>query len=646
MLKRGGNEIKRHVKSIIDMAAANTEKSVSNGTPKPNSLDSDGDSSMKNSPNGKSNSSSLAKMTSKSADTQNNGSSLKRPLPSDSNSSRPSTVKRLAIGNSASLASATAKRPASALGSKSSANASTGAIGQTKAKVPTGASKSMSNILAGMKKSVQSSAGGASLPSRSSSANASPQPAFSFGGMMEGILNPKAEETEKKKPEAARPKETEEQKTKRLRKEARRKLRVSWKSDDELVAVKYFTHDPDEDAGHTESSMRDVGDVGNEGRMFKQLHKDHMEIVDTEMEIDEEEREETFGEYTGPSSVDFSDIGTEQNRNYSRYGGKLEPESQERKIQVTREENSLLAVYLERSDIPSRPNSPVEATSTLDKYGPIDFGPIEDKTRHKLERLGVLSTAVPSILPATTAPVNIAEVLKMFGSGTPQPMAQPLQPQPISAQALPVTSAVPDFVSILNTLTAQPTAQNAAVPAAYSMGQPVDTSNPLAALLGALAPAPVAPVPPAPAAPLDISSFLAQIRGQAPIQAPAPVSTPPVVQPALSVQDILAGLGAAPSQAAAFNAYATPQLNTAQPGPYENPERKRFREVSADEEDDEPWNKRQNNAAGRGRGGKWSQGRGGFGGAPADSKKFTQACRFWPMGKCTKGSSCTYRHEN
>ena len=49
--------------------------------------------------------------------------------------------------------------------------------------------------------------------------------AFSFGEMIEGILNPKANESKTKAPEK-QIEETEEEKAKRLRKEARRKLRV------------------------------------------------------------------------------------------------------------------------------------------------------------------------------------------------------------------------------------------------------------------------------------------------------------------------------------------------------------------------------------------------------------------------------------
>lgn len=74
------------------------------------------------------------------------------------------------------------------------------------------------------------------------------------------------------KPVEELPPETEEEKQKRLRKEERRKLKVHFKPDDSLVEVRYFTHDPDEEVGHEDSMMRDVSDVGGEGRMLK-LHR-------------------------------------------------------------------------------------------------------------------------------------------------------------------------------------------------------------------------------------------------------------------------------------------------------------------------------------------------------------------------------------
>ena len=82
------------------------------------------------------------------------------------------------------------------------------------------------------------------------------------------------------KVEEIRKPETAEEKKKRLRKESRRSLRVSFKGDEELVSIRTFVHDPEEEIGHDDSQVRDVGDSKGEGQMLK-MHKD--------LELDEEE---------------------------------------------------------------------------------------------------------------------------------------------------------------------------------------------------------------------------------------------------------------------------------------------------------------------------------------------------------------------
>ena len=80
------------------------------------------------------------------------------------------------------------------------------------------------------------------------------------------------------KAEETRKPETPEEKRKRLRKEERRKLRVSFKPDEDLVQIREFVHDPDEELGHEDSQVRDVGDSRGEGQMLK-MHKD-LEVMD------------------------------------------------------------------------------------------------------------------------------------------------------------------------------------------------------------------------------------------------------------------------------------------------------------------------------------------------------------------------------
>ena len=106
---------------------------------------------------------------------------------------------------------------------------------------------------------------------------AAPKPAFSFAETMANLTKPKEAPSATKSIDNGPP-ETEEEKKKRLRKEERRKLRVSFKPEDSLVEVRTFVHDPEEELGHDDSMIRDVGDVGGEGRMLK-MHKER-EIMD------------------------------------------------------------------------------------------------------------------------------------------------------------------------------------------------------------------------------------------------------------------------------------------------------------------------------------------------------------------------------
>ena len=106
---------------------------------------------------------------------------------------------------------------------------------------------------------------------------------------MAGLAKQK-EETPSKAEETRKP-ETAEEKRKRLRREQRRKLRVSFKSDDELVSIRTFMHDPEEEIGHEDSQVRDVGDSKGEGQMLK-MHKD--------LELDDDEEYEPPDEISPP----------------------------------------------------------------------------------------------------------------------------------------------------------------------------------------------------------------------------------------------------------------------------------------------------------------------------------------------------------
>ena len=106
------------------------------------------------------------------------------------------------------------------------------------------------------------------------------------------------------KTEETRKPETPEERRKRLRKEQRRNIRVSFKGDDELVSIRTFVHDPEEELGHEDSQVRDVGDSRGEGQMLK-MHKD-LELDDEEeYEPPEEIEIEALPPWTSPQRKSF-----------------------------------------------------------------------------------------------------------------------------------------------------------------------------------------------------------------------------------------------------------------------------------------------------------------------------------------------------
>ncbi|KKY21566.1 putative c-x8-c-x5-c-x3-h type zinc finger protein [Phaeomoniella chlamydospora] len=203
-------------------------------------------------------------------------------------------------------------------------------------------------------------------------------PSFSFSQTLAGLNKPK--EVEEKSVEAM-PEETPEEKAKRLRKEARRKLRVTWKSDDTLTEVRLFSHHPDEEVGHADSMIRDVDDVGGEGRMLK-MHKD----LD---ELDEDEEAKAVGEdlypYSPPSVIEFDGIDEEMLKsNFIKRGGMQEPDSPEKAAQEQREQISLMVIYALPSDVPPSPKEPPAVSAGEDYEPPVPIGePLQPQIRER-----------------------------------------------------------------------------------------------------------------------------------------------------------------------------------------------------------------------------------------------------------------------
>lgn len=220
--------------------------------------------------------------------------------------------------------------------------------------------------------------------------------------------------------------ETPEQKEKRLRKESRRKLRVSWKSDADLVETRIFTHDPDEEIGHSDSSMKDAGDTMKEGEMLKR----HQGMEDLDEDDDDAEGEPEFIEYVTPTEVDFSVLQDVLSFNGIKYGGTLQLESPSREAQETLEMNTVMVVYTSQED---RPESPKEAPEEGDdaEFQPcVDFGAVPSEVRKKEEGVyGRASMGVTGIngvnLPASQSQTGQMDLQSILGMLKPQPIPAP-----------------------------------------------------------------------------------------------------------------------------------------------------------------------------------------------------------------------------
>ncbi|SMR43888.1 unnamed protein product [Zymoseptoria tritici ST99CH_3D1] len=298
------------------------------------------------------------------------------------------------------------------------------------------------------------------------------RPAFSFAETMANLAKPK-EEKIAPKPQKEEKYEKPEDRAKRLRKEQRRKLHVRFKEREELVEIRYFTHDPDEELGHDASQMRDMSDVGGEGRVLKQ-HK-AMEDLDDEDEIMEDV--ETLLEFSPPSLVDFSVVDEdERKRNYAPFGGgEMQPDSAERGKREAYENSTLLVFYPNPSDIPSNPREPADPytgdSMTVQRFGDIEQKYADRAIQKRLQRFprnqypGRINNTsfmmpqqppAPSAAPATAAPDISAILASLKAAGTyNQPQQQPAPAYQFPVPAVPAPAPNIDLAAILANLAPQ-----------------------------------------------------------------------------------------------------------------------------------------------------------------------------------------------
>jgi hypothetical protein len=310
------------------------------------------------------------------------------------------------------------------------------------------------------------------------------KPAFSFAQTMASLLKPKEQEAAPVKSEKQLPPETPEEKAKRLRKEARRHLRVTFKPDTALVQIKYFSHDPEEELGHDENFVRDAGDIGGEGRMFKQ----HKELEEEDDEDDETDLEDEA--WQEPSLVDFSTVeASARESNYAPYGGgRLIPTCPEKEANIRRENATLMVFYADAKDIPSSPREPLEQDQESSPAVTVTlFGTPPDSVLAKAHQSAALA---PVTLPDLS---NLENIFKQFANPATSQAPSAPQPAPVPqttyAPPLPMASGMPDLQSILSALQG-PAAAQAQAPAQFPVQAPAQQFPPppmdLAAIMSAI----------------------------------------------------------------------------------------------------------------------------------------------------------------
>lgn len=173
--------------------------------------------------------------------------------------------------------------------------------------------------------------------------------------------------------------ETPEEKAKRLRKEARRSLRVSWKPESELVQIRVFEKVDGEDAGRDVNMIRDAADDRAEGMILKQGRG--------KVEEDEDDDDIPYQPWVEPTALDFSYLTEEaRNKNYVTRGGNVAFKTPEQDFIAQRENRELMAIYSDVADIPQTPKSPPPELSISYEDPRIGNLPLNDA---KFEEIGL-----------------------------------------------------------------------------------------------------------------------------------------------------------------------------------------------------------------------------------------------------------------
>lgn len=167
-------------------------------------------------------------------------------------------------------------------------------------------------------------------------------------------------------------------KARRLRKMERRKLRVTWKPDHDLVQVKVFQKDDNEDEGRAMNMIRDAADDKSEGMMLKQRMG---------MDEDEDDEDVPYQPWVGPVEMDFSGLSADaRSKNFTTRGGSVAFSTNEQKRIAEREQRELMAIYTDPGDIPPTPKSPPPESASPASSGKVGQLPSEDPKFAEIQR--------------------------------------------------------------------------------------------------------------------------------------------------------------------------------------------------------------------------------------------------------------------
>ncbi|KAI5925148.1 hypothetical protein F4810DRAFT_90936 [Camillea tinctor] len=180
-----------------------------------------------------------------------------------------------------------------------------------------------------------------------------PSATSTISGLLAEIAKPA--EKPKLREEPAKAPETAEEKARRLRKEARRGLRVTWKPDDELAEYRILEHDSAEDEGRADSMVRDARDNRSEGQMLKMQRT----IQEDDDDDDGRPKDAELNPWAELQPINLAVLDASQREKaFLRRGGIREAQSEQKKVMEDHENHELVAVYTTLSEIPETPKSP------------------------------------------------------------------------------------------------------------------------------------------------------------------------------------------------------------------------------------------------------------------------------------------------